>query len=371
VPFTIKTVEGENFISLPLHHSESKQFVEIVGELVYCFRMAGYHIVISGECPTPLIKQIELLHETMMGVFTLLRQEIIQPMKNIPKGYRVGWNFALWYTFNKVAQLDSENSYITIDRQVSLSPDGVWTKGAQYTDLIKIEGILRRLCGHFDHKLGEPAKFLKSIQHFAKNLIGKKPKKGCYTEDELTEITNDWVNRNEELVDKYTATFSDWSQIRINGLGHCINLVTPKSSKLIKQIQGTMNNRISDLIVKTRKGKKTDTAIASGNDLFEKLRVISGGNGIRTSAKVLWSPLFKCTQSEYINYVLAYSKYKYTTADNPVRDPRNYYYEIYDVNHTDSLPPTALNSVDGAAALYSELIANNLDLPAWKNFFHA
>lgn len=138
---------------------------------------------------------------------------------------------------------------------------------------------------------------------------------------------------------------------------------------MAKKIQKAADNRIPELLSTSSKGRKKTTVIVQGTDLYEKIKNVYGGKSIRSAAKIMWSPLYEQRQSEFINIVLRYSKYRTTFKPN---DTNKYPMETidwlykYNIECTNGFQMSAIESV---SSLYLELFEMNSEAPAWKNYF--
>jgi hypothetical protein len=284
----------------------------------------------------------------------------------------LGWGFALWYVFSNRSKITTDNDFVKINRIVSYAPGGVWGKGTQFTDLVKIESLVRNLCAEkiFTDKLAAPINFLKGKQYYIGKTIGKKPRRGVFLTEELEFLLQEYEERIDILSDSFEKYLKDWQRSDRIGLGHLLSELVVKPSKDSKIIMKTGDARIPDLLVSEGQGRKKKNKIVSGTDLYVKLKSIYGGSNIRTAAKVLWSPLYKVNQTIFVTASLMYGKYKISFVKSD-RDliPKNVYDWVEKSNFKEELTATAINAIDSVAALYVELFDMNSESSAWRNYF--
>jgi len=251
---------------------------------------------------------LESVQKSLLGAFYCLRRDKVAPMDNVPTDIKVGWNFALWYCYQAGSKSD-HGAYLSIPRETTLlRTKGVnaWSSGVMITVLQRINAFVRIAANNCSGKLDQPKKFLKGEGYFLEKYVGKKPIGGLYTDEELPIVVQAWTDRQNRIKDLYKQIPDKFSEVlgKYRGIGDLVGAFNISMPQVVKDIEDAKNRRIPYLLVSTGKGRGKTVEIAKGGNLPEKLLHTSGGDGVRTIGRVLWSPITGYTTNAFIDLVI-------------------------------------------------------------------
>jgi hypothetical protein len=320
-----------------------------------------------------LYRALKLAHNSIMGAFTCLRQDNIGPRRGVPKTHIVGWNFVVWNAFSQRAKLRSNNDLLRITRQTTLSQEETaWSQSGTFTSLVRVEAILRVISKYrfFTDRLVAPVHFFKSEGYAQNKVIGKKPKGGIFTNDEVATLRRDWEVRKERVHLFYERTISDWELIDLDsrGLRAVISALYPNKDGAVKQIEEYSRKRIPQLLVASGRGRNAQKNIAAGSTLVDKLQNVQGGPSIRSPAIVMYSPLYGGTSELFINSSLNLTRAIMRTPGEG--DMQEKFDQM--CNNSNDLNSQSLNFKEGVKAMYyiyNDLMQYRYGDASWNSFF--
>lgn len=349
----------------------------IIGKIIQLCDIAGWetietHHAVDGALWTTL----EAISDAITGVYYCLSSSkgAIFPQKNLPKAYQRGWDYALWYCFSSAAKVNEHNDGFTIERCVNLLPPdkGTWGgKMGKFADYDRIATLLRMLSQHMKVNIGPVYPFLKSRGYFVNKLVGKKPVKGLYLQEELEHLVSEWASRSVEVEENFNKLPKQFKDIPPGmTLTKYLSRLAVPLSKEAKIIEDAKSKRISDLLVVEGRGRSTRRVIAKGSDLPEKLVSINGGDSVRTIAKVLYSP-YCCatTQSAFISATMAETK------SLNLRDDRSYLEYLQDLASKGKASPSQEDilldrvGIQLASQTYLEILPDRVGSISWDSAF--
>jgi hypothetical protein len=316
---------------------------------------------------------------SIKGAYFALDRQIINPNSGIPKEYKTGWDYAMWYAWCKASKskTDSGDEFLTIKRQSKLSQSGAeaWTNKETGADLLRLSSTVRTLAAHSSGRVGELHNFLKKKGWYVEHFCGKKPIAGIYTEIEMRILETAYTSKQTAIQARYDTIGSGSVEIVCQPLVHGIQdimsgFVVTRSDR-IKQIEDSANSRIPELLVSAGRGKDKKQVICKGGSLPEKLISINGGNTVRTIGKVLWSPEYLgFNRTQFTEHAMAQAR------SLNIREERNYVSRETERMGAAGQSPNALTfwrdvipHVNQAAQVYLDAIQENLGNPSWDAAF--
>jgi hypothetical protein len=358
--------------SLP---AESKNALFI---LLNCCKLSNYEAV---ETTRPLtdefVKLLSGSYDNLMGVhFCMMAKEnSLVPSDNVPKPNRRGWDFFLWYAFAHASKTKEDSQGYIIPRTTSMiaADKGQWHSGKIFTDLDRLNSLVRAFATDNATKLGPIRKFLRTKDYFTNKLVGKCPIAGLYTADELYLLKAEWTDRRNAVIHKYDSMPREFRGLLGTPIHKLLSTLDNGWSQDAKQIEETAKARVPNLLISTGSGKSAKKVIAKGQDLAEKLITADGGASVRTISKVLWSPLYQqgITQQLWTTSILRQTKDLnlreknpfFTAVSNRVTDPKQ----------TQSLDDTAIymhiTHMEAAVTTYLEVLPDKIGTQSWDATF--
>jgi hypothetical protein len=224
---------------------------------------------------------------------------------NIPTPLKQGWDFALWYTWVYAIGKDSGSDFLKSDRVVALDLKGqAWDQAGALQIRNKIEALIRRASKLNCERIALPSQWIKPLGAIQAKVVGRKPVPGLYTELELKLAQNDWDRRNHEVRIAFNA-INDlvvWPKPPKAILDMLQNMVIRPLPE-IKGVENALQKRIPPLVVRTGKGRTMKEVIVKGGSLTDKLKAAPGVTA-REAAKILWSPLMRCAQGQFVETLI-------------------------------------------------------------------
>jgi hypothetical protein len=322
---------------------------------------------------------LETLDDSISGALYCLKRDdsVITPVDNIPKSIVRGWDFALWYCFAAGAKTNDYNDGFKIPRVTSMlsAEKGTWGGAAgKYTDLDRVQSVVRLAAQNMSHHLGPVRKFLKHKGYFSNKFVGKKPVSGLYTNDEYTLLEKEWESRKVRIegnFDSLPVSFKDIGST--SSLNNLLSNVQVGHSKDAKTIEDAKQKRIPDLLITEGRGRTQKKVIAKGGSLPEKLKSVNGGDSVRTIAKLLYSPYYNggLSQGDFVTICLTETK------DKNMRYENTYMSELMKQaqdrkSKLTQLQVEAINnygSIQLVVQTYLEVIPDKVGNTAWDSTF--
>jgi len=288
-------------------------------------------------------------------------------MANIPTPEQQGWEFALWYAFSKATKENDYADYLSIRRKTNFLPaeGAAWGANKQFTDLNRLTSFIRICAQKLSHKIKDPKKFLKGEGYFLEKYAGKKPFGGLYTNEEFTQLIQEWENRVNKIRNLYKQIPNNTLKLPPGGLKTLMVEFNIRNPPLVKTVEDAAQARIPLLLVSTGSGKNRRQAIAKGGNLPEKLINISGGESVRTIGKILWSPLYKVSQSEFVEASLKLARNKLSKNSNMEKIEDSILTNLYKLGLDSKTSSEIYSSISSAATVYLEIYPDHEGSPAW------
>jgi hypothetical protein len=373
LPLTV-VAEGENTkVYFPSQLPDDDKILLPVGTLIELCLKAGFDVVASQrEEITSFTNLVEASSDNIKGAYYCLDRDEITPVANIPTNLKRGWDFALWYAFAEAAKEDVASDYLSIRRETSLvSTTGTaWNPSRQFPDLSRLSSLIRLVAKKLSHKVVGPKKYLKGEGYFLEKFVGKKPMPGLYTSDEYASVLQHWESKQKQVKDRYKSIPDTFQHLPLKGIGAYIGGFNIANPPIISIIEDAKASRIPMLLTVTGRGRSANQAIAKGGTLPQKLHAISGGDSVRTIGRVLYSPLNKVSQNEFVSQAMRLAAQLHTGKSN-LTSASNQFMEGFSKSDQEFIiqMSTDWSSIELAAQTYLEVIPDRMGNPAWDAVF--
>jgi hypothetical protein len=299
LPFTYTSISGTNTLFIPdVINTEDNKIVRPSAMILKLAQMAGIELQITKrEVKTTFWNSFKALNDAIEGLYHCLSREEISPLDNIPKEFKLGWDFALWYAYVGMSKDYNGGRYLSITKQTSLSGSSgtAWTSNESLADLNRLTSTLRTIAmAHGSIKPGKVKKFFRNKGYFLQAHVGKRPSAGLYHTEELPIVSQNWEERVAKVSKIYDKIPESFNQLgpgeQVSSLMREFNI---ENSSITKKIEESRIARIPELLVDAPRvrGQKPQKTIAKGSGLPEKLLSLQGGESVRTIGKVMWSPI--------------------------------------------------------------------------------
>jgi len=340
--------------------------------------MAGFEMKVTRrEVDNAFWNSVKALLPALEGAYLCLNRKEITPMANIPKEYKLGWDFALWYSYAAMTGDENGGAYLQMPRVTSLkgSSATAWVTKERLADLVRLTSTIRLVSLQIGKsKDGIIRKFLKGKGYFLQQCVGKQPGAGLYHAEELPIVQENWRSRRERIsviYDKIPEKFSNIGPK--NNVASIIALFNIENTSEVKKIEEYRATRIPELLIdgpKPKKGEPPTKLIAKGSGLPEKMINISGGNTVRSIGKVMYSPLIKgYTRNEFIDFsIKETNSLRHKKGQSLMMRMRTAAHEHEDYD-TEMLLEGLSPYVTAAAQTYLEIIPDRSGNPAWDAVF--
>jgi len=382
IVFSSSITPGEKrkvFFPQDIPDDKKAKCLPVIAKLFELCEKAGFEVLpTTKKIDNSTWNILETLDEAITGSYYCLnRGEKITPVENVPKAIERGWDYALWYCFASGAHASDYNEGFKIHRVTSmLSADkGSWGGAAgKFTDLDRVQSIIRFCAQSMSKNLGPLPKFLKSKGYFVNKFVGKKPVAGLYTHQELTLLEVEWEARKKAIEAKFDLLPKDFSTCtKDTSINNHLSKLQVELSKESKVIEGAKTKRIPELLITEGRGRAQKKVIAKGSTLPEKLKHINGGDSVRTIAKTLYSPYYNTdlTQGEFVQVCMAETK------DRNMRVETTYINSVcakYKANSGKCTPLEVhivdnLSDIELVVQTYLEVIPDKVGSTAWDATF--
>jgi hypothetical protein len=375
IPFALHLERADQpKICLPSDEPEDKEIALSFGYFVQVCEKAGFELVpCTGPNQAEAWNSYGALKERIEGACACLLREVIAPAGNIPPNKKVGWDYALWYAFSSMSGETTANQFVTIDRCTNFITGAkahAWNQG-QFPSLKRLGDAIRVLASYSKARVAPPKRFLKKRGFFLERMVGKKPVIGLYTTAEFELAKKAWQDRRQHIETTYDGIEDNWPVVtNKKPLGSILERFTTRRSEQLKQIEDVKERRAPLLLVWAGKGKDRRQTLAKGDSLASKLLSVAPENP-RAIAKVMWSPLDRLSQNEFIEATMGISEQAHRSRTSIVAAMQVYCNYLENNGRAEFIQKVRVcsPSVVECCGVYAELISVNNDFPAWFGFF--
>jgi hypothetical protein len=377
IPLATNVVGKDIYISLPTVEPAGDNAKLSSGLILKFIQMNGFKIInctASDDLQNNFWATVAGWVKTLQGAYLCLSSEKINYVENIPKDFETGWNFAFWYCWSNKTKIDESNNLIKVERVTSMiKTDKPWGSPTTVGILQRVSTLVREAAKKVTFsQLGDLKKTLKSEEFFLQTFCGHRPISGLYTEGEFKVVDSFYNHKQNRIRELYSKIPKDYNLLGPDGLNTYFKECSVKNAPEVQEIEDAKTKRIPDLITTTRKGKKVINQIAKGSTLSEKIASIGGGDSVRTIGKVLWSPLTRMTQAQFVKEAMDIAAFVRNTPGSSVgMTIENRILNLSGGEGAKLAATISANSaeISQAVSTYLDVIPDRQDNESWKSTF--
>jgi hypothetical protein len=325
---------------------------------------------------------LEALAPGIQGFYYSLQRPSLAPVENIPKSNLLGWEYAQWYAYVGLTNDTHGGDYLRFPRVTGLLPESsAWTKGEAASDNLRLASLLQHIAKHTPMQETETRRILKSQEYFVNMYAGKKPVSGIYTDEEFRLLNDNWAARKARIETIFIKLPKFIKDIvgKANKVSTILNEFNIENSPGIKHVCEYANKRITYLLVpapRVKGRKEQGKVIAKGQSLRDKVITIGGELGIRTIAKVMWSPQYErvTTMNEFADMAVSEARSKLVEKQSWIAQQTAMWLkaeESADKSHMLKKLDNVRPIISSLADIYMELYPDNVGKAPWDAAFAA
>lgn len=352
----------------------------MAGMILELAKVAELEVVVSVGPNQATWDSVLPLAKAIKGAYIASAQTSLVPLDSVPKAYELGFEFFLYWAFEKKYPNLKHMDFTKVKHIGSILPDGAagWGSKASLPLVFKLEGLIRAAAAKCANKIGPTKAFVKSLQELQGKIVGKKPVMGIYTNEEFSLLSKDWEDRMTHIEKEYNSHFGNDSKSDASAsssssssssssaskgnnpgvfaetmLQGILSQLSVKPVKIVKEVEENAKRRIPYLLEVVGKGRQAKQSIVKGGTLQQKI-LNKGFEQTRVPAILMWSPLSGITEAAFVGAVQNVVYKKYSKAGCNTAD------EVKDFVASMATPPKDLEvlatNILGAVELYVEII---------------